>query len=170
LLRGNGGVAGHLGHLTIDPDGPLCICGNRGCLETFFSARAIESEAFAAAHRGCDSALTRRYRQSHGRLTCEEVFAAAAGADEVALEIVTRATRILGGAIAGLVHAFDPEVVIVGGQISTAGELLFEQLRPEVWRRTLRLLRREVPIVPSQLSDPSGIAGAAALVMHATDE
>jgi glucokinase len=153
LAHGAGNVAGHLGHVTVDPDGPRCICGNRGCLETYFSARAIEAEAFAAAHRGCETVLRTRLGQS-GRLTCEEVFAAAAAGDAVASEIVERAIRVLGGAIAGLVHAFDPEVVILGGQISLAGDILFEGVRREVWARTRRLLRREVPVVPSQVEDP----------------
>lgn len=167
LVHGSSNVAGHLGHITVDPEGPLCICGNRGCLETFFSARAIEAEAFAAAHRGCETVLTVRYEESGGRLTCEEVFAAAGAGDAIAIEIIGRAIRVLGGAIAGLVHAFDPEVVILGGQISLAGEILFGGVRQEVWRRSRRLLRRDVPIVPSQVADPSGIAGAAALAMQA---
>lgn len=167
LSHGSSNVAGHLGHITINPDGPPCICGNRGCLETFFSARAIESEAFAAAHRGCDTVLEVRYRESGGRLSCQEVFAAAGAGDAIALEIVGRAIRVLGGAVAGLVHAFDPEVVILGGQISLAGDILFDGVRQEVWRRTRRLLRRDVPVVPSQVSDPSGVAGAAALAMQA---
>ena len=159
LVHGAGNVAGHLGHVTVDPEGPLCICGNRGCLETFFSARAIEAEAFAAAHRGCETVLRKRYEESGGRLTCEEVFAAAGAGDAIALEIVGRAVRVLGGAIAGLVHALDPEVVILGGQISLAGEILFGGVREEVWRRTRRLLRRDVPVVPSQVEDPSGVGG-----------
>jgi glucokinase len=165
LVHGAGNVAGHLGHVTVDPDGPRCICGNRGCLETYFSARAIEAEAFAAAHRGCETVLVQRYQESGGRLTCEEVFAAAGAGDGLALDIVRRAVRVLGGTIAGLVHALDPEVVILGGQISLAGEILFGGVRTEVWARTRRLLRREVPVVPSQVEDPSGVAGAAAMVM-----
>ena len=63
LLRGQSGVAGHLGHVTIECDGPVCICGNRGCLETVFSAKAIEGEAWAAVRRGVDSSLTRLFRE-----------------------------------------------------------------------------------------------------------
>jgi glucokinase len=157
LLRGATGVAGHIGHLTVDPDGPVCICGNHGCLETFFSARAIESEAFAVVHRGCASRLA-------GNPTCADVFRAAAEGDAIARGIIGRATRALGAALAGLLHILDPEVVIVGGQISEAGEALFEALKQEVRWRTRRLLRREVPIVPPRVADPSGIIGAAALV------
>jgi glucokinase len=161
LLRGAGGVAGHLGHITVDPDGPLCICGNYGCLEALFSGRSIEAAAAGALHRGCDSSL-----KDFPAPTCRQVFAAAAAGDELASDIIERALRTLAGAIAGLVHAFDPEVVILGGQISLAGDSLFRPVREQVWLRTRRLLRRQVPVIPSQLHDPSGVLGAAALVIY----
>ncbi len=164
LLRGVGGVAGHLGHMTIDPEGPDCICGNRGCLETFFSARAIEAEAFRVVHAGCESALTARFHGQPERITCQAVFEAAACGDAVALRIRDRAIAALGAALAGLVHVFDPEVIILGGQISEAGHALLVPLAREIHLRTRRLLRREVPLAPQQVADPSGIAGAAALV------
>jgi glucokinase len=165
LLRGHKGVSGHLGHLTMDPDGPLCICGNRGCLETFFSARAIEAEAVAVVHRGCDSVLTRRFAGEPLRITCRDVFDAAGAGDTAARGIVDRGIQVLGAAIAGLLHAFDPEIVIVGGNIAEAGEALFAPLRREVAWRTRVLLAREVPIVPPQVADKSGVIGAAALAL-----
>lgn len=163
LLRGAWGAAGHLGHVTVDPDGSPCICGSHGCIETVFSARAIEAEAFAAAHRGCDTVLTTEL--GRGTLTCEAVFRAAREGDEIANRIVARATKALGAAIAGLFHAFDPEVMIIGGQIAEAGESLVEALRKETAWRTRRLLRRAIPIVPAQLGDSAGIVGAAALTL-----
>lgn len=165
LLRGVGGVAGHFGHLTMDPDGPPCICGNHGCLETFFSARAIEAEAFAVAHRGCDTRLVELVR--NGRLTCAAVFEIAAAGDLHAQRIVRRAARVLAAGIASLIHAYDPEVVIVGGQIAQAGEPLFAILRTEAAWRTRRLLRREVPIVPARFTAEAGVLGAAALALEA---
>ena len=165
ILRGATGVAGHIGHLTVDPDGVLCICGNRGCLETVFSARAIESEAFAAVHRGVDSRLLACRSKPP---SCAEVFDLARQGDVVAGDIIRRATRVLGAAIAGLAFVFDPEVVILGGQISEAGEMLLGPLRAEVGARTQSYLRREIPIVRSTLVDPSGVIGAAALALEAT--
>ena len=164
LLRGETGVAGHLGHLTIAPDGPLCICGNRGCLETFFSARAIEAEALHAIHRGCESALTARFQQRPAEITCQAVFEAAAGGDRLAMQIRDRAIETLAAGVAGLLHVFDPEVVIVGGQISEAGAALFEPLQRHLAWRTRRLLGREVSLIPPQIGDRSGVVGAAALV------
>jgi glucokinase len=158
LLRGSTGVAGHLGHLTVDPEGPLCICGNRGCLETIFSARAIEGEAIAAVLRGCHSSLT-----DPAAITCEAVFTAAAAGDELARLICDRAVKYLAGAIAGIFGALDPEVVIVGGQIAEAGPVLFEPLQRQVTERARRLVGHDVPIVRAEIAEP-GIVGAAALV------
>lgn len=167
LLKGATGVAGHLGHVTVDPDGPPCICGNNGCLETYFSARAIEAEAFSVAHRGCESRLAALVRQGPAALTCRSVFELASEGDELARRIVDRATRALGAALAGLLLVFDPELVIIGGQVSEAGEFLFAALREEVARRTRRMLRREVPMVAPQVATQAGVIGAAALVMNA---
>jgi glucokinase len=164
VLRGATGAAGHIGHLTVDPFGVLCICGNRGCLETVFSARTIESEAFAAIHRGTESRLL-----AHGDKlpSCAEVFELARQGDAVASDIIRKATVVLGGAIAGLAFVFDPELIILGGQISEAGDVLLGPLRAEVRWRTQGLLRREIPIVRSALVDPSGVLGAAALALEA---
>lgn len=166
ILRGHAGVAGHIGHLTINPDGPWCLCGNRGCLETYFSARAIEVEALAAIQRGCESSLRTRFGANPLTVTCADVFGCAAEGDQVAASIVERALRYLGGAIAGLLHVLDCEVVILGGQIALAGPVLFDVLRADVGRRTGRLLKRTVPIVAAEVGEDAGIVGAASLVME----
>ncbi|MEJ2009235.1 MAG: ROK family protein [Acidobacteriota bacterium] len=166
IVRGAGGVAGHLGHITVDPSGGVCMCGNRGCLQTVFSARAIESEAFAAIHNGAKTSLL----QSSSRPpSCHEIFECARKGDKVARLIVERAITFLGSAIAGLVHALDPEVVILGGNIAEAGDCLFEPIQHEVDWRTWTLLRRKVPIVKAQVPDPSGVVGAAALAIDAAN-
>jgi len=159
IIRGAGGIAGHLGHVSIDPWGADCICGGRGCIETIFSARAIESAADEVIHRGVDSALLKSPTRPPA---CEHVFALAQQGDAVARHIVDRAVTALGAAIAGLAHALDPEVIVVGGQIAEAGDFLFLRLREEVGWRTRKFLRREIPIVPAQVKD--AVAGAAALV------
>ncbi len=158
LLRGMHGAAGHLGHLVMDPDGASCICGNHGCLETVFSARAIEHAAIGAVMRGCDTRLT-----SVPKITCETVFTLAAENDEACVLIRDRAIAYLAAAISGLYCAFDPEALILGGQITEAGPALFEPLKEAVWLRTRHMLRRTVPLIRAQVS--SGIQGAAALVI-----
>jgi len=165
ILRGHSGNAGLLGHITVEADGARCSCGNRGCLETVFSARAIESEARAAVHRGCASSLTRLFREHPQLATCRTVFQAAAEGDAVAREIIAAAIHKLAAAVAGLLHVFDPEVAIVGGQVADAGADLVGPLQAEVWERTRGLLGRDVPIAEQQVADKSGIVGAAGLAM-----
>jgi glucokinase len=165
LLRGHSGVAGHVGHITVDPYGAVCSCGNRGCLETVFSARAIEADAYAAVQRGCDSVLTRLFREQPQLATCRTIFQAAGEGDAVATAIVSSAIFKLGAALAGLLHIFDPEIVILGGHVADAGADLLVPLQEEVWSRSRGLLGRDVPIVEQQVADKSGIIGAAGLVM-----
>jgi glucokinase len=165
LLRGHTGMAGNLGHLTVEPDGAPCSCGNRGCLETVFSARAIEGEAWSAVHRGCPSTLTRLFREQPQLAKCRTVFQAASEGDELAQSIVGKAIHKLAAAIAGLLHVFDPQVAILGGQVVDAGADWLSPLREEVWDRSRNLLGREVPLMEQQVADKSGIVSAAGLVM-----
>ena len=165
LLRGAGGMGGMLGHITVEPEGAICACGNQGCLQTVFSAQAIESEAWAAVHRGCDSVLTRLFREQPQLATCRTVFGAAREGDAVACAVVQRAIRRLAAAMAGLMHIFDPEAVILGGHVADAGRDLLDPLQEEVWSRSRGLLGRDVPLLETQVGDRSGIVGAAALVM-----
>ena len=165
LLRGHSGVAGQLAHTMVDLNGPVCSCGNRGCLETVFSARAIEGEAWAAVHRGCSSTLTRLFREQPQLATCRTIFQAAREGDELAQEITQKAIRGLAAAIAGLLHVFDPEAVIVGGPVADAGADLLVPLQEQVWNSSRGLLGREVPLLEQQVADKSGIVGAAGLVM-----
>lgn len=165
LLRGHSGAAGHLGHITVDLNGPPCYCGNHGCLETIFSARAIEGEAWSAVHRGCASTLTSLFRDQMQLATCRTVFQAAREGDALSTSIVSKAIRGLGAAIAGLLHVFDPEILIVGGPVADAGADLLVPLQEEVWSRSRGLLGRDIPLVEQQVPDRSGIVSAAGLVM-----
>jgi glucokinase len=163
ILRGAAGVAGHIGHVIVDPRGPLCICGSRGCLETYFSARAIEFAAREGVDRGCVSSLTEQFATRSSELTCADVFRAAGERDDMARMIVDEATFALAAALSGVLHVTDPEILIVGGQISEAGDALLRPMAQEIHRRTRCLLNREVPVVLPQVLDRSGIVGAAAL-------
>ena len=163
LLRGANRVAGHIGHLTVNPDGPICLCGNRGCLETYFSARSIEAAAIDAMRRGVASSLLALDWRT---VTCADVFDHARSGDALAGSIAAKATSALAAAIAGLLHVLDPEVVIVGGQITDAGHTLFAPLTAEIAWRTKVMIRRMPPIVKPGVSDATGVAGAAALIIR----
>lgn len=164
ILRGAHGVAGHVGHMTIDTHGPLCICGNYGCLETVFSARAIEAESFSTAHRRVHSVLTDRPQSSD----CAQVFQAAAQFDEAAVWIINRAVLHLAAALTSLVHLIDPELIILGGQMAEAGAQLLDPLRHEIRRRTRILIGHDIPIVFPRVPSYGGVIGAAGLALLET--
>ena len=146
ILRGASGAAGHLGHMTLDLHGGLCICGNRGCVETRFSSRAIESDYLAHLHRAAPTKL------SLGE------------GDESARCVIHRALEYLTGAVVSVLHIFDPEVLIIGGNIAEAGPQLLAPIRDQVAQRTRILLGREIPIVFQSQVGYGGVAGAAGLV------
>jgi glucokinase len=162
ILHGAAGIAGHFGHMTVDIGGGLCICGNRGCLETRFSSRAIEADYFAHMHRAA------KHRLALGKdgqtPDTEAIFRAAANGDESAICVLDRAIESLTAAVVSLLHIFDPEVLIVGGNIVTAGEQLLDPLRTGVSKYSRRMLSREVPIVAQTQIGYGGVLGAAGLV------
>jgi glucokinase len=162
ILTGAGGVAGHLGHVTVDPRGGLCICGNYGCLETFFSARAIESDYLAHVHRAAPTKLS--VSNTGQPPDSEAIFRAANEGDQCARYVVDRALDYLCAALVSFMHTFDPEILIMGGNIAAAGPSLIAPIQDKIVRRTRIMLGREVPIVFQKIIGFGGVAGAAGLV------
>jgi len=162
IVRGASGAACHLGHVTMDIRGGLFICGNYGCLETCFSSRAIESDYFAHLHRASPTLL--RVADSGETPTTEAIFEAAADGDPSARRVLDLAFQSLTAALVSFLHVFDPELLILGGNIAAAGPQLLAPLHSEVTRRTSVLLGREVPIVLQTMVGHGGVAGAAGLV------
>jgi glucokinase len=169
MLRGFSDVAGHLGHVIVDYQGPICSCGNRGCLESIFSARAIEGAALAAIRRGCESRLHTDFSRHPEALTCLDVFAAASAGDAIAQALIQQAIAALAGAMAGMAHALDPELFLLGGQIADAGDKLFIPLRKAFFARTRRLVGRRIPVRKAALGESAGVLGAAALAWSVVD-
>jgi glucokinase len=161
LVRGASGAAGHLGHVTVDPQGGLCICGNYGCLETRFSSRAIESEYFAHIHRASPTHLV---ADGVRVPTAEAVFQAAAKGDPSARRVLESAFETLSGALVSFLHIFDPEVAILGGNMAAAGSELLARVEEDVAQRTSILLGRKVPIILQTAVGYGGVAGAAGLI------
>ena len=165
IYRG-GGAAGELGHVVVDVDGEECACGNRGCLETVASGTAIGRAGAAAADGAPDSALGRA--QAAGRaVTGPLVTELAADGDAVARGVVAEAGRRLGAGLSGLANAFNPEVIVIGGGASAAGDLLLGPAREEFARRALGP-NASVRIVAAHYGDEAGMLGAAAMAMEET--
>jgi glucokinase len=161
LLRGAQGAGGELGHVTLDPDGPVCGCGNHGCLEALASGTAIRRRAREVANDYPGSALGQLAveRQVLG----EDVTELARGGDEASIRVLTETGRWLGIGVAGFVNMFNPEVVAVGGGASRAGDLILETVRDEVRLRARSPSRDLVEIKEATLGPASGVLGAAAL-------
>lgn len=162
ILRGASGAAGHLGHMSLDPHGGLCICGSYGCVETRFSSRAIESDYLAHLHRAAPATLSSGEKGQPP--STQAIFRAAAEGDESARCVIDRALSSLTATVVSVLHIFDPEVLIIGGNIAEAGPQLLTPIRNEIDRRTRILLGRAVPIVFQSLVGFGGVTGAAGLV------
>jgi glucokinase len=163
LYRGATGVAGELGHMTIEPDGPLCGCGNRGCLEALASGTAIAARGEELVAQG-GSALLARLAQEQGDLTAETVSRAADQGDIACQGIIRRAGCYLGVGLASYVNIFNPEVIIIGGGLAKAGELLLGPARAEMAARAMQEALKAVQLKPAELGDYAGVMGMVALL------
>jgi glucokinase len=162
ILHGAAGIAGHFGHMTIDLQGGLCICGNHGCLETRFSSRAIEADYFAHLHRAASASLSAG--QAGQIPDTEAIFQAALKGDESARCVLDRALEYLGASVVSLLHAFDPEVLILGGNIAQAGDQVLKPVQAAIAKNSCAMLGREVPVVLQSAVGYGGVLGAAGLV------
>lgn len=166
VYRGSIGAGGELGHMVVDVDGPECFgsCPGRGCLEALVSGSALARDGGAAAREFPESGLGRAL-EAGNEITGVLVTGAALAGDEVAQEVVRSAGRSLGAGITGLVNAFNPEVVVVGGGVMGAGELLLGPAREVVAERALPPNRDGARIVAAGLGEEAGMLGAAALAL-----
>jgi glucokinase len=164
VMRGAHGFAGEVGHIVVEPDGPECGCGNRGCWEQVGSGQTLEREGIRALTSDPASAIARLAGGDPDNVTGELVVAAAAEGDETAVAIVRTMAARLGEGIGGLVNVLDPEIVVVGGGIASVGELLLGPAR-SAFARTVegRGARPDVSIVPAALGNEAGAIGAALL-------
>lgn len=161
LYLGACGSAGEIGHMTIDINGPKCTCGNTGCLEVLASGKAVAEEAKRRISGGESSSLIDIVQGEIENITAEKVSQAAQDGDLLAKEVIFKAATCLGVGMVNLVNIFNPEMIIVGGGMVKMGDRLLNPARQVVIEQAFQLPARLVQIVPAQLSDDSGIFGAA---------
>ena len=160
LFHGASDVAGEVGHMTIDTNGRRCGCGNDGCLEAYASGPAIARRTVEALESGADSSI-RLIVDDLAHVTAEIVYDAAAAGDPLALEVVRDTAKYLGVGVANLINVLNPEVVVICGGVTRAGDRLFTPLRMEIKRRAFKPAVDACRIVPGQLVGTAGVYGAA---------
>jgi len=163
LRLGPLGAAGELGHQTIVPDGPLCGCGNRGCLETLISGPVLIGKGAWLVRCGRAPILRERIDGDLERLTTFDMAAAAEAGDEAVREVLVEAARFLGIGVANIVSVLHPDAVILGGGLARLGGLLLETVRATVKQRVGMFPPDDVRIEFSVLGDAAGVWGGLAL-------
>ncbi|MFJ2743449.1 ROK family protein [Streptomyces sp. NPDC087440] len=163
--RGSTGSAGDIGHIQVEPEGRLCACGNKGCLEAHFSGAALARDAEAAARAGHSLELASRF-DTNGRLTAADVAAAAAAGDPTSLALIREGGNRVGQVIAGLVSFFNPGLVVIGGGVTGLGHNLLASIRTQVYRQSLPLATGNLPIVLGELGPTAGVTGATLLITN----
>lgn len=161
LVRGASGSAGEIGHMTIDFNGRRCGCGNYGCLEAYASGPNIAARAREGLAAGYPSILPELVDGDLDRITALTVYDALTRGDEYAQEVMTETAKILGVGLANIVNTFNPEVIVIVGGVTRAGDHLFAPLRSEVRRRAFPGAVEACSIVPGALPDTAGVIGAA---------
>ncbi|HVH67019.1 MAG TPA: ROK family protein [Gemmatimonadales bacterium] len=166
IYRGASDIAGEIGHMTIDLNGRRCKCGNYGCLEAYASGPAIAARAVEGIEAGAETSLPKYVRGDLSKITAQIVYEAAHDGDDFALEVVKDTARFLGAGVASIVNTFNPEVVVICGGVTLAGERLFGPLKSEVKRRAFKPAVDVCRIVPGELTGTAGVYGAAAVFMR----
>jgi predicted NBD/HSP70 family sugar kinase len=153
LYRGAAGLAGELGHVLVDPDGLVCRCGNRGCLETLAAS----------------GALVELLGRSHGDVSVADMLALARDGDLGCQRVIADAGRAIGRGVADLLNVLNPELIVVGGDLAAAGDLLLDGVRESIRRAALPAAAASARLVAGVLGDRAQVLGAVALVVSESD-
>ncbi|HBG00992.1 MAG TPA: hypothetical protein DDW87_05400 [Firmicutes bacterium] len=164
LSLGVSGSAGELGHMTIDPNGPECSCGNRGCWEVYADEPAMLSRAFEACSSSRDSLLFQSFGVDNNRLTIETIIRAARQGDPTAVEIIRESGWYLGIGITNIVNGLNPDMGVIGGRVATS-ELALDEIKQVVLERGLQIPTQNVSIAPTQLGSKVTLMGCIALLL-----
>ena len=170
LYTGHRGFAGEVGHITIDRNGPQCNCGNVGCLEAMASGTAVARMARERLAGGAPRVLRELAGGDLDKVDARMVAEAAASGDALAQAIMEEVGTNLGIGIVSLLHAFDPEVIVIGGGMSASLDLFLPGITGEIERHAMVQQGGRVPVVKSELGDDVSLLGAAALAFDEWDE
>ncbi len=165
IHRGSDGCAGDIGHICVDNEGPLCACGNKGCLEAMAAGPAITAKALESARNGSSLILSQMQKSNGGILRPEDVNTACREGDQAALDIIRDSGQMIGDVLASLVNFFNPSHIFVGGGITNFGNHLLVAIRRAVLHRSLPLATTHLSIKFSRVGPNAGVMGAISLAL-----
>ncbi len=160
IYTGTLGTAGEVGHMTIDDDGPVCNCGNRGCWETLASGTALAREARHRIKEGAKTSILDYTGGDMDNVTAEVIQKAAQQGDALAGELIARTGYYVGVGLANLINLFNPELIVIGGGLSHIGDMLFEPAFKVAKERAFEKAYQAVRFAPAELGRNSGVLGA----------
>lgn len=166
LYLGATSSAGELGHVTVDPNGPLCECGNHGCLHVYAGEEAIARRARELTRSFPGSALAESVDGDLRLMSADTVIDAARRGDPPAVQVVEEVGTFVGIALANVVNLLNPDVIVIGGPTSRAGPVLLTRIEREIRSRALTVPGRHVTLAPSRLGSTAGAIGGAILVLR----
>lgn len=165
LISGFTGAAGEVGHIKVEKNGKLCGCGQKGCWEAYASATGLIREAASRLAVSKDNKLWEHTNGEIAKIEAKDIFDFAREGDKFCINLVEYEVEYLAFGLATLVNTMNPEIVVIGGGISLAGDILFEALLEKLNEYTLEVALYGVNVVPAKLGNDAGIVGAAALFM-----
>lgn len=166
IFRGSRFLGAELGHTTIKYDGLRCSCGSIGCLEAYVSATGIVARTKMAISSGTKTILTDMINNDMSKLTAELVYRAAICKDTLAQNIMEETGWLLGIGISSLANIFNPDVVVIGGGVSKAGDMILAPAREVVRKRAMLGIAEQVQILPAVLGEDAGCIGAAGIILR----
>jgi glucokinase len=166
IVHGRSGMAGELGHVTVEPGGARCDCGSRGCLEAYASASGLRVMLLRRLGLGARAAAPAKYRDPDGNFSAWRLTGEARRGNRIARDIFASAGRYLGIAIASFLNIFNPELVVIGGGVAGALPYMRATMMSEVRARAFRAVAAEARIVTAALGPQGGVVGAAYAAMH----
>ncbi len=165
LYKGHSGFSGEFGHIQMDLNGELCYCGKIGCLETIASGTAIMNQAKLDISNGKNSIISKISDNNISKIGFKTVIEAAKMGDQYAIELIEEAGEVLSRGISTLIHLFNPEAIIIGGEIADAGDLIKDPVKQKLSKYTMLLLKNDTKVVVSQLKEIGGLLGTLPVVM-----
>jgi len=166
LYSGKSGFSGEFGHIPLIDDGPLCVCGKQGCLETVVSAKAIARQAREAIQDGKSSLIRELVADDLDKIDITVVIKAANAGDQFAISLFSEVGKWLGRGIAFLIQIFNPELIIIGGQVAVANQFILAPIQQAIHTYSNRDISNDSKIKFSELGSKAGTMGAAAYALE----